>query len=68
MLWFILQLLELIFPKAEALKKKLKEKYTAEENKRLAELVSSEHLILIGSCNFHEYYLHFLETRKVVNN
>jgi len=59
MLWFIFQLLELIFPKAEALKKKLKEKYTAEENKRLAELVSSLNLILISSCNFREYHLHF---------
>jgi len=36
---FMSQLLELIFPKAEALKKKLNLKYTAEENKRLAELV-----------------------------
>jgi len=38
-----LQLLELIFPQAEALKKRLKERYTAEENKRLAELVSFQH-------------------------
>jgi len=41
----ILQLLERVFPNAEALKKKLKEKYIAEENKRLAELVSSQHCI-----------------------
>ena len=41
---FMSQLLELIFPKAEALKKKLKEKYTVEENKRLAELVCVQHV------------------------
>ena len=40
---FLSQLLERVFPNAEALKKKLKEKYIAEENKRLAELVSSQH-------------------------
>jgi len=37
------QLLERVFPNAEALKKKLKEKYVAEEKKRQAELVSSHH-------------------------
>jgi len=42
MLLFSSQLLERIFPKAEALKKRLKEKYTAQENKRLADLVSSQ--------------------------
>jgi len=42
MLLCALQLLERIFPKAEALKNRLKEKYTAEENKRLAELVCSQ--------------------------
>jgi len=37
----MLQLLERVFPNAEALKKRLKEKYVAEENKRLAESVIS---------------------------
>jgi len=40
---FMSQLLERVFPNAEALKKKLKEKYIAAENKRLAELVSTQH-------------------------
>jgi len=43
LLLFISQLLELVFPKAEALKKRLKEKFAAEEKKRSAELVSSCH-------------------------
>jgi len=37
------QMLELIFPKAEALKKKLNEKYTVEQKKQLAELVCFWH-------------------------
>jgi len=36
LLLFISQLLELVFPKAEALKKRLKEKFAAEEKKRSA--------------------------------
>jgi len=56
MLLFISQLLELIFPKAEALKKKLKEKYIAEENKRSAELVSSQHYCLLFVYVMNEYH------------
>ena len=50
---FMLQSLERVFPKAEALKKRLTERYTVEENKRLAEMVSS---MVFLSINVQEFF------------